>query len=138
MSSSSHGHGHGAPGADPASVAVGHELRDANPGPLVFSALGIFALLAVAFIAMAVLMTVSGLSLTQTGNALPTDVAAQLQVPPAPRLEQNPLLDGARIVEQASQRLESYGWVDQQAGTAHIPIERAKQLLLERGLNGGQ
>ncbi|MCA1555006.1 MAG: hypothetical protein LC737_11585, partial [Chloroflexi bacterium] len=27
-----------------------------------------------------------------------------------------------------------YGWVDQSAGITHIPIERAMELLLERGL----
>ena len=30
--------------------------------------------------------------------------------------------------------LHSYGWVDQQAGVIHIPIDRAKELLAHRGL----
>jgi hypothetical protein len=30
--------------------------------------------------------------------------------------------------------LEGYGWVDRSAGTVRLPIERAMQLLLERGL----
>lgn len=30
--------------------------------------------------------------------------------------------------------LHTYGWIDQQAGVARIPIDRAKELLLERGL----
>ena len=30
--------------------------------------------------------------------------------------------------------LHSYGWVDRNAGTVRIPIDRAKDLLLERGL----
>jgi len=30
--------------------------------------------------------------------------------------------------------LHSYGWVDQQAGVVHIPIDRAKELLAQRGL----
>ena len=29
--------------------------------------------------------------------------------------------------------LHGYGWVDEQAGTARIPVERAKELLLEKG-----
>ncbi len=32
--------------------------------------------------------------------------------------------------------LSTYGWVDQNAGTVRIPIDRAKDLLLERGLAG--
>jgi hypothetical protein len=31
-------------------------------------------------------------------------------------------------------RLEGYGWVDQNAGVAHMPIEEAKKRLIERGL----
>lgn len=30
--------------------------------------------------------------------------------------------------------LTSYGWVDQNAGVVRLPIDRAKELLLERGL----
>ena len=29
--------------------------------------------------------------------------------------------------------LHGYGWIDEQAGTARIPVERAKELLLEKG-----
>jgi hypothetical protein len=32
------------------------------------------------------------------------------------------------------QRLHTYGWVDEGAGVAHIPIEEAMRLLVERGL----
>jgi hypothetical protein len=32
------------------------------------------------------------------------------------------------------QTLNSYGWVDQQAGVVRIPIEHAMQLLAQRGL----
>jgi hypothetical protein len=37
------------------------------------------------------------------------------------------------LIGQESQ-LNSYGWVDEKAGVAHIPIERAMELLVERGL----
>lgn len=35
---------------------------------------------------------------------------------------------------QEHQKLTTYGWVDQNAGVVRIPVERAKDLLLERGL----
>ena len=41
-------------------------------------------------------------------------------------------LDAYRAHEQ--QMLTTYGWVDQNAGTIRLPLDRAKQLLLERGL----
>ncbi len=53
---------------------------------------------------------------------------------PLPRLETNELgqLNDQRLQEENI--LNSYGWVDQKAGVAHIPIERAMQLLAQRGL----
>jgi hypothetical protein len=63
-------------------------------------------------------------SLTQTGRALP----------PGPRLQVNAQEDLRDYVQQQQQTLESYGWVDQGAGVARIPIDRAMDLLLERGL----
>jgi len=36
--------------------------------------------------------------------------------------------------ESEELRLTTYGWVDRNAGRVRIPIERAKTLLLERGL----
>ena len=36
------------------------------------------------------------------------------------------------------ERLNSYGWVDQQAGTAHIPIERAMELVVEEAQSDGR
>jgi hypothetical protein len=53
---------------------------------------------------------------------------------PLPRLETNELgqLNDQRLQEENT--LNTYGWVDQKAGVAHIPIERAMQLLAQRGL----
>ena len=45
--------------------------------------------------------------------------------------ERNELTD-VRLREE--EELNSYGWVDQKAGIVHIPIERAMQLIAERGL----
>lgn len=53
---------------------------------------------------------------------------------PEPRLEDNERteLDGFRYAEE--EKLNSYGWVNQDAGVVHIPIERAMQLIAQRGL----
>src|SRR6266550_664752 len=41
---------------------------------------------------------------------------------------------GKDIRMQEEQTLNSYGWVDQQNGVVRIPIDRAMQLLAQRGL----
>jgi hypothetical protein len=53
---------------------------------------------------------------------------------PLPRLETKELgeLNDQRLQEENI--LNSYGWVDQKAGVARIPIQRAMQLLAQRGL----
>ena len=53
---------------------------------------------------------------------------------PNPKLEEDERgqLNGIRLREE--QTLYSYGWVDEKAGTVHIPIERAMDLLVQRGL----
>jgi len=53
---------------------------------------------------------------------------------PEPRLE---VTEGGQLdkdLAKEEDRLNSYGWVDEKAGTVHIPIERAMHLVAERGL----
>ncbi|WP_165223138.1 hypothetical protein [Aquisphaera insulae] len=53
---------------------------------------------------------------------------------PGPRLQPDPAAE--RIQVQAAQRehLASYGWLDRDKGVAHIPIERAMDILAKSGL----
>jgi hypothetical protein len=53
---------------------------------------------------------------------------------PSPQLEidERTQLDQIRLQEEET--LASYGWVDEKAGVVRIPIERAMDLLTQRGL----
>ncbi|HEY9545216.1 MAG TPA: hypothetical protein VIR56_04365 [Solimonas sp.] len=53
---------------------------------------------------------------------------ARAQVPPLPRLQTRAPDDRETVLAAQRRRLESYGWVDQAQGIAHIPIERAMEL----------
>jgi hypothetical protein len=53
---------------------------------------------------------------------------------PQPRLESNERTEINSFRWKEEQTLNSYGWVDQKAGTVHIPIDRAMELIAERGL----
>ena len=62
-------------------------------------------------------------------------VAANLaRTPPEPRLEPLPLAPGQRLRAEEDAILTTYAWVDQKAGVARIPIDRAVEILVERGL----
>lgn len=144
MSTTSHGgHGHG-PGQTPEdlarSQAAGHEVSDARTGILVYSGMGIFILIIASFAGIALLLALAGAGVADDSPVLEDDPASALQLPPEPRLEQNPEVDGTLIQEAANAQLESYGWVNKRAGTAHIPIERAMELLVEQGVGpvGGE
>jgi hypothetical protein len=53
---------------------------------------------------------------------------------PQPRLQANEPADMSKFKAQEDEILNSYGWVDQQAGVAHIPIEQAIDILAAHGL----
>jgi len=53
---------------------------------------------------------------------------------PEPRLENDERNELKSVRAGEAERLNSYGWVDEKTGVAHIPIERAMQLIAERGL----
>jgi hypothetical protein len=57
-----------------------------------------------------------------------------LRLPAEPRLQRFPATDlyDFRLRERAE--LDSYGYIDRNAGTVHIPIEEAMRLTVERGL----
>ena len=54
--------------------------------------------------------------------------------PPEPRLQADPVADNNDMRENQDERLNTYGWIDQKAGLTHIPIERAMDLLAQRGI----
>jgi hypothetical protein len=75
--------------------------------------------------------------LYQTGQAdmpAPTPMEAQRVLPPAPRLQVNTTTDIKEMHRKEADTLESYGWVDRNAGVVRIPVSRAMDLILERGL----
>jgi hypothetical protein len=56
------------------------------------------------------------------------------RLPPEPRLQQFPLWEYQEFRRREEAILQGYGWVDQGAGTVHIPIGEAMRLIVERGL----
>jgi hypothetical protein len=58
----------------------------------------------------------------------------QEHAPPAPNLQMQPFKDVYLLRQSEAEKLGSYGWVDKEGGIARIPIERAMELTVERGL----
>jgi len=64
----------------------------------------------------------------------PLAVAQGNRVPPEPRLQTDPRQDLADLRAREDETLNSYGWVDKNAGIVRIPIDEAIKLTLARGL----
>ncbi len=64
----------------------------------------------------------------------PMIAASLARTPPEPRLEPYPLAPRAKLRAEEEEILTTYGWVDKDRGIARVPIDRAMELLVQRGL----
>jgi hypothetical protein len=56
------------------------------------------------------------------------------KLPPGPRLEAHPSLDMKEMREAEDRKLNQYAWIDPDKGIVQIPVDRAMELILEKGL----
>jgi hypothetical protein len=117
----------------PESLRGGYEVRDMSFGAVAAFGIGLLALLGVIALVLVGLYGVFASQQTQANN-LPSPLMATRQPPPEPRLEVVPGLNLEQLRAQEDRLLNSYGWVDQDHGVIHIPIDRAIDLLAEHGL----
>ena len=64
----------------------------------------------------------------------PLATGAAERLPPAPRLQQFPRNERYEFQRGEQELLETYGWMNKNAGVVHIPIEEAMRLTVRRGL----
>ncbi len=110
-----------------------HEHRDVNVWAVY--KFGI-ALAALCVVAVALLYGLYTYLVNREGGPLSHDqvnVDAR-SLPPAPRLQPAPIADLKDMRAAEDQILNGYGWVDQGHGVARIPIDRAIELLAQRGV----
>ena len=120
-------------------MSAAHETRDADVGSLFL--IIIMLVLSGVIILLGVWFLLRSLSIRETARQEAPNGAQVVQAFPPPALETQPAVDLERIRAQDNARLNSYGWIDRDAGVAHIPIERAMEIILARGLpdvGGGQ
>ena len=64
--------------------------------------------------------------------AYPLAAGQQLE-PPTPNLQRQPFKDIYLLRQGETEKLTSYGWVDKGDGITRIPIDRAMEVMLQRG-----
>src|SRR5437868_11616365 len=118
---------------DPHAQEVGHERRDISVTAVTWFGVGLIVSTIAIYVAIAGLYRHFA---RQTSSPEPASRIA-LKAPmvvPAPQLQVNPAMDFERFRAAEETQLNSYGWIDKKAGVIRIPIERAMDLIAERGL----
>jgi hypothetical protein len=110
-----------------------YEKRDANPRALVYFILIMAAILAATSLSLIWLFK-HYQKVENPGSVVAAPFAAARPLPPPPRIQPNPSADMQGYMQSQQDLLNSYGWIDRQEGVVRLPIDRAMQLLLERGL----
>lgn len=110
-----------------------HEKTDVQIRPLVIFGIGLAALTVIALLAM--WLTFDRLQARGAAKAIPAPpLAAERPPTPGPRLQVSPEADLEQWLAAEHEKLNSYGWVNREAGIVRIPIDRAIELIAERGL----
>ena len=126
--------------------AVAHEHMDVNMRAVLGSAIALTVVTAVVYVLMywlfgvfdnnALANKVDVSPLSRPATEMPRHIVGPepFGSAPQPRLLTNEpaVLEQLRVLENT--QLHGYGWVDEKAGVARVPIAEAKRLLLERGL----
>jgi hypothetical protein len=113
---------------------VAHESTDISIRGVLWFVVILAATVIVVELAMGGLMKIfSHYEAANDGFVSPQAVPAGT-LPPEPRLQTTPWEDlkEFRAAEEAT--LHTYGWVDQKNQVVHLPIDKAKALLLQRGI----
>jgi len=106
---------------------VGHEPVEADARSIWIGLGGIFAILFIAMIVIAGLVAL--FASYRSGQPTKTAVENPIEPPPGtPELDANQNMQLRVLRTRERKLLTEYGWVDQQAGLARIPIERAMQI----------
>ena len=108
---------------------AGFEESDVNVGAV--GKFGIALLLAVIASMVLLFGVFRYFQANEGGKAASVDPT---KVFPHPQLQTTPVPDLKTVRDAEDQLLNSYGWVDQQKGVVRIPIARAMDLVVQKGL----
>jgi len=119
---------------EPRPTGPGYETRDVSTRLIWWAGAGLTILVVGASAAMLLLFNVLAVHEARKQPELPPLARSSRELPPEPRLQALPRKDLAEVLDRQQRILTSYGWVDEKAGIARIPIERAIEIVATRGV----
>jgi hypothetical protein len=118
---------------EPRNPHVRHESGDVNAISVTRFGIGM------AFLILVFLFSLFGLFryfAKRAAEAQPPEPMGAIvrKIPPEPRLEPDPSLDMRQMRAAEDRKLHQYAWIDPDKGIVQIPVDRAMDLILEKGL----
>jgi len=115
------------------SAESGHEVSDINPKRVAMVGLALATVIALALLVTYGLFHYFYSGETRT-RPLPSPLSYSREPTPEPRLSVEPGEELKTLRSEEDAMLKSYGWIDRDKGVVRIPIDRAIEILAERGL----
>jgi hypothetical protein len=111
----------------------GYEVEDASVREVLWTGVGLAVGTIIVCIAVFGLLRV--LQNAEIGSRQPiSELNVSTTVPPEPRLQEKPWVEMELFRQREDQMLTTYGWADQASGRVRIPIDRAMDMVIQRGL----
>jgi len=127
-------------GASRESIEEGYEKGGENVRAILKIGVGIIFIAAAMYLSLWVVFRYFNNSELREGKLREPAplVSLREKIPPGPRIQAAPEWDLIELRKEEDKELNSYGWVDKNAGIVRIPIDKAIDLLVEKGLPARQ
>jgi len=112
-----------------------YETRDVDFKRIIITGIGLLALMGLGLLYSWVVATVFSDSTPWPGAPAEVFVSPRPEdLPPLPRLQADPHAVLIQLRSREDSVLYHYGWVDRDSGLVQIPIERAMELVIRKGM----
>ena len=125
---------HGEKPPVPVDASAGYEKRDASIRGLIQFAFWMALVIVATLVAMHFAFDAFKKATPLGPTMSPMVKQGARMIPPAPLLQAHPHQELEDYCQAQQQQVTTYGWVDQPSGVVRIPIDRAMDLILARGL----
>ena len=110
---------------------AGYEHSEADPKLIVYSTLGL--VVGMVIVCLIVVGIFRAMQVAMPHDAPISNLANPNRMPPEPRLQEHPANELQALRQHEDDVLNHYGWVDQKAGVVRIPVDKAMDIMAQRG-----